>query len=401
VWPRIVIATARRLGSMLSAAVNDRAVRQAVAIVVGLRVALGLVGWASLQLLPSRPPEGAWISLILPDSDPFAPLVQPWQRWDGLIYQHIATGGYQGNSLDPAFFPLYPLVVHIVGVALGGAYALSALLVSTVALTVALVLLHRLISADLDVPTGDRTILYIALGPTAFFFLAPFSESLFLALSVGSFLAARRRRWAVAAGLAGLAAVCRPVGVLLVIPLLVEAVGDARSRRAHGQTLPVARYLAILTPVAVAIAYVATAGHVLGASPLQAEAHWGEHFVPIWSAVHDNFLAVKSDTYASRLEGVINLVAASAVLFALTQMPLRLPHSYVAYTAAMLLPLGFHEALLRPLPSAGRYAIIVFPLFALLARAGRYQWVDRTILVTFPVVMTMLFILYTHYHFVG
>ena len=52
-----------------------------------------------------------------------------------------------------------------------------------------------------------RTILYLMMFPAAFFFFAPYSESLFLLFIVASFWGARRKKWAVA-GFAGLVPVC-------------------------------------------------------------------------------------------------------------------------------------------------------------------------------------------------
>src|SRR5205823_1764407 len=109
-------------------------------------------------------------------------------------YHHLALDGYHTAS-DAAFFPLYPTLIRGGAALLGGAYLLSGLLISTVAYVVALVLLHRLVRTDVDDAAAGRTLLYIALAPTAFFFLASYTEALFLALSVATFLALRRRAW--------------------------------------------------------------------------------------------------------------------------------------------------------------------------------------------------------------
>ena len=66
-----------------------------------------------------------------------------------------------------------------------------------------------------------RAVLYAAVFPTAFFFLAPYSESLFLLLVLLSFWSARRGRWAMAGATGALAALTRNLGVL-VVPLDLE-----------------------------------------------------------------------------------------------------------------------------------------------------------------------------------
>ena len=84
--------------------------------------------------------------------------------------------------------------------------------------------------------TARTTILLIAIFPTAFFFLAPYSESPFLLLSVSAFWFARRDRWALAGLMGALAALTRSIGVLLVLGLAVEAI--QRSRQEGGPLLP-------------------------------------------------------------------------------------------------------------------------------------------------------------------
>ena len=48
----------------------------------------------------------------------FRPLFGPLESWDGVWYRLIAVHGYllvPGRQSDPAFFPLYPLVLKLVG----------------------------------------------------------------------------------------------------------------------------------------------------------------------------------------------------------------------------------------------------------------------------------------------
>ena len=64
-------------------------------------------------------------------------------------------------------------------------------------------------------------VLLTAFAPMAFYFSAIYSESLYLALSVGLFLCARRGRWGTAALLGALASATRSTGVVLILPLLL------------------------------------------------------------------------------------------------------------------------------------------------------------------------------------
>ncbi|HKB48967.1 MAG TPA: mannosyltransferase family protein [Ktedonobacterales bacterium] len=153
-------------------------------------------------------------------------LTGPWLRWDADIYVLIARGGYSFYR-STAFMPLYPLLVRLGSYLTGGHFVVSALLVSTAATFAALSQLHRLAFRLTGTQrVADFTVLVACLLPVAFFFVAPYSESLFLALSLACILAALDGRWAQAAAWAALAALARQQGALLGV-LAVPAIWAA------------------------------------------------------------------------------------------------------------------------------------------------------------------------------
>jgi hypothetical protein len=175
-----------------------------------------------------------------------------WERFDGLWFLRIATKGYVSGDGSAAFFPLYPLAIRAVSFLVGGHPLAASLVVSNLAFLVALIVLFFLTSSELSESAARKAVLYISVFPTAFFFLAPYSESLFLLLSVSSFWAARRRKWPLAALVGALAAATRSVGILIAPALAVEAFhqwrdarrradsaredGDSRRAEADGET---------------------------------------------------------------------------------------------------------------------------------------------------------------------
>jgi hypothetical protein len=185
-------------------------------------------------------------------------LAAPVARWDAAWYLVIAHYGYRPDlgsftASRTAFFPLYPLGVRALS-DLGLVPVIAGVLLSLAALTAGLYGLHRLTTlevARLALPDGGEVarlaVLLTAFAPMAFYFSAIYSESLYLALSVGVFLCARRGRWASAATLGALAAATRSTGVLLVVPLLLlylygpredrdpDRALDARSHTAAGR----------------------------------------------------------------------------------------------------------------------------------------------------------------------
>lgn len=160
---------------------------------------------------------GPWMPWTLHD------LLWSWGRWDGLIYMSIATGGY-AQPIDAAFFPLYPLLIRSGTLVVGANHALPvALAVSNASLLAAcigLVLMAR--GEGLDDSAGKRVVLVLLASPLAFFLAAAYTEGIFLALTVWVLLCARRGWWWAAAPLAFFAALSRPTGMIVVLPLAYE-----------------------------------------------------------------------------------------------------------------------------------------------------------------------------------
>jgi len=105
---------------------------------------------------------------------------------------------------------------------LGGSQLAAALTISFLALFVALVLLRQLIRFEFrSYGPALKTITLLLLFPTAFFFVAAYQESLFLLLTIASFLSFRRDKLLHAGLFGGLAALTRPQGLLLFPSFLV------------------------------------------------------------------------------------------------------------------------------------------------------------------------------------
>ncbi len=181
---------------------------------------------------------GALAAALLPQADPAGDPLGPggflghWARWDGAWYAEIATEGYGERApASTAFFPLYPMLVKL-GTVLWGGPALWGVLISLASTLFALFFVYRIAEKLYDARAARAATLCLAFFPTAFFLNALYTEALFLALTAGTLWAALVRRDFLVAGLlGGLAAATRNVGVLLLVPLLLEW---ARHRREFG-----------------------------------------------------------------------------------------------------------------------------------------------------------------------
>lgn len=198
-------------GSMKRASIPD-----ILWLFLGTRIIL-LVGTYFSYILFPVPPH------IYPETPVnITGLLTSWGQWDALRFIHIAQYGYQSAS-DTPFFPLFPLLIKGIALLCGNrGYLAIGMLISNGALLGTLVLLYQLAADALGEKVGKRTLLYICIFPTAFFFFAAYNESLFLFLSCGTFLALRRRKWWLAGVLGALTALTRSAGVLMALPFLYE-----------------------------------------------------------------------------------------------------------------------------------------------------------------------------------
>jgi Gpi18-like mannosyltransferase len=147
------------------------------------------------------------------------PCLLSWYRWDSQVYVRIAFQGY-ASTPDVAFYPLWPLLLHLGGLLGGGffpvSYYLAGLLLSNICFYFALALLYCLLSEEFEPSLAKRALFYLAFYPYALFFFAGYSESLFVLLCIAFFLFLRRGKpldWWLAGGIGCLAALNRPTAV--------------------------------------------------------------------------------------------------------------------------------------------------------------------------------------------
>jgi len=148
------------------------------------------------------------------------PLLAGLLRWDSQHYAYIVEHGY--DRVRTAFFPLYPLLVKGLSLVIGNVFVAGVVL-SNVALLVALGYLYALTRAMHGEATARRAALYLAGAPAAVFFSAMYTESLFIALAAATLYHARKGHWARAACAGALAAATRNTGVVLSTVIVLEA----------------------------------------------------------------------------------------------------------------------------------------------------------------------------------
>ncbi|MBV8584066.1 MAG: glycosyltransferase family 39 protein [Candidatus Eremiobacteraeota bacterium] len=327
-------------------------------------------------------------------------LLAVWGRWDAVHYLDIATHGYQGY--DMAFFPLYPFLIRVVG-SLAGSHLVAGLLISNAAFFFALLFLYKLLEHEFDRPVARRAIFYVSVFPTAVFFSAVYTESLFFMLTVASFYYLRAHRWWLAGVIGFFAALTRVEGILLAIPFLIEWASQYWPELTRGGAQRL-RALFDLIPVTFAglglgvyMAYL----WVLRADPLyfsHVQTHWNRHFampwVSVWSAFHKIAIATSSQTVANQLLEIAFTALMIGVLVAGWH---SLRPSYIAYMAlSILVPMCTSSLMSMP-----RFALVLFPMFAILARWGERPWVNNLILAFSLPLLGLFTVLFADWYWVA
>jgi Gpi18-like mannosyltransferase len=373
------------------------------------RVVLVLVAWLGFHFLQFPLRSSKWeigdngmaqnvAEHLSPNAHPF---VNMWSRWDAGWYLDIAKNGYRflpGEQSNVAFFPLYPYVVRLVHAAIrlpGDAGWLSVgIIVSNTALLVALIYLYRLTCMDYHPGTAARAVLYLCVFPTTLFLSAVYSESLFLALIVTAFYYARAARWIATGVLAAAATLCRPAGLLLLVPLGFEYLAQKEFRWRQIR----ADCIALILPL------LALAGHLtvlrwrFGSwnviSKAEAIEGWNRSLTPPWNTLLYSLQHIGASIgYHGAFEFVFTVILIALAIFAC----FRLRPSYAIYSIISVL----FATSWGDLKSAPRFGLVIFPIMILLALLGHHKAFNRTYLILSSILAATSMVVFSQWGWVA
>lgn len=314
--------------------------------------------------------------------------LEVWDRWDTGHYVTIALHGYNPLTENPAFFPLYPMLMRILEPVLPGGMLSAGMIIASVACVISLAVLYRLAEDLFDEPMARRTTFYLMAYPYAFFLVSAYNESLFLALAVGSLYYMRRGNWWIAGVLGGFASATRQAGALLVIAFAVEYLRqrDWKVRAVRADALAIC-----LVPVGVTL--FALYDWYLFGDPLKfihVQAAWGRALTTPW----DGAIRAWNYAVAASVDGaifqpasvlnvidVIVLLVGTLFLVLAVVGPWKLGReswylvvfSAVSWIAVVCNP----SALNLPMHGLARYSIELVPVFLVLARMGANKNAER------------------------
>jgi len=297
-----------------------------------------------------------------------------WNRWDASLYLKIAQNGYASAGDDRfliVFFPLYPLLVSF-GEIFVRDYLVSAFLVTAFASIAAGLVLRELGRLDYSEKVAQLSVVFLFIFPTSYFLHIPYTESLFLALVMGSFLAARKRLWIVAGILGALACLTRVNGLVLLPALVFEVWEEYRETKQFNR-----RWLFLILIALGFLGYLLL-NYVIAGDPLRfmlyQREHWYRYFRWPWEGIWETVNRVSSPKVVdAQMTGVFELlfvvIGAIAIVFGWKY----LRNSYRIWMIANWLLFVSTSFVL----SVPRYTLTLFPMFILMGIAAKaYRFVN-------------------------
>ena len=335
-------------------------------------------------------------------------LLTSWNRWDAANYTRIAQFGYQ-TIYDTAFFPLFPWLIKGIAFLFGNqGYIAIGMIISNLALFGALLVLYQIAADALGDQVGRRTLLYLCIFPTAFFFFAAYNESLFLLLTASSFLAMRRQKWWLAGLLGLLAALTRSAGIFLVIPYCYELWISRESITASNQSA--SRYLLSLLPRDLPVILIPLGTLIyciycwkVFQNPIAfvtVQNHWDRHitwpWVGIWTALRE-LIVIQPFGSFFEVHLLLDLTATVSFIALAILGWRRLRTSYSIWIGLLLLYMLISPAIAQHdvLVSNQRFVLEMFPAFITLAALGvKYPRLHLALLIAFPFLQATLAVLF-------
>ena len=308
-----------------------------------------------------------------------SPIWEPWQRWDTLHYQAIAERGY--TAFENALFvpPLYPLLIQGVSFALDENTLFSGILISNIAYLLGLIAFYRYaFEESKDEKISGRSLVYLASFPAAFYFLAAYTESLFLLSASLTLLFTLQRKWFPAGIWGGLAALSRLTGAILIIPLTYAAVTASRNSKDWKS-------------------WSAVIGTAIGAAILPLYTWWFLNRPPwtpmlIQSARFSGGFSFPGLNVLHAIERVFlgkafisdYIDLAFILIFTVLAVPVfqKLSRLSAVYYLSYLTLYFLREAGGQPLLGTARYVLVFLPAFIILGKAGTSRRFNRIILYT-------------------
>lgn len=303
-----------------------------------------------------------------------------WASADSGWYIYTAINGYMSTPFvdgpvatqaNYAFFPLYPVLMRLLGDVIGGNYLLAGFLISNIALVIGVIFFYRFLATE-ETPEDTRFILqYVLMFPSAFLYSAVLTEGLFFMLMGMSLYFARKQQWLLASVCGFFLALTRSLGILIIIPVFWEYL-TARQILVFNEVRPRLNLrgvdIRLLTFVLIPAGFLV---FMLYIYQLTGDLFAIVNIQEAWGREQVNPISALVEIASTRYPMDVFLVGFTVMFIGILAVSFRqLKFSYWIFGLLMaIVPLlnTTHGALLASVP---RYYLVIFPFFIIL---GRYM----------------------------
>lgn len=314
--------------------------------------------------------------------------------WDARHYMYLVDIGYSAGVPSNVFYPLFPLLVSVVKLISWMPSTLLAGILTANLISMGVVVVFYLLVKQLF---GDKAAFYSSLFllafPTAFYLDLMYTEGLFLLLVTSFFLFWEKRSWLPALLVGFLLPLSRPLGILMLLPIVVEALYEGVKKKNYRELFR--------THGMLALSILSGFGAYLLFMYLKTDSPWSGfdaqvHFVAnnsISNLFHvGDWLCRNFIDINLAIHGITNSILDRLffVGFLITLWPMQkyVGRKYFVFALVMGLAPAFSGVFMGYM----RYLLVVFPLYILFARICK----DKTPYVIYPLLMLQVLFLIMH-----
>lgn len=327
-------------------------------------------------------------------------LYKAWANWDGVHYLSIAASGYLADLKTMIFFPGYPLLIKLTSFILGD-FLLSAYLVSHFFAVGSLIMLYKFVLLKFSREIAQKAIFYFLIFPSSFYLVAAYSESTFIFFAILSLYFAFQKRWLLASVFALLISLTRVIGIVIIIPLILEYLTQINFSAKKLQANVLWLFLTPLGALSYMFYLLNTVGDPLyflalqnayyrSTSPLNPLTVLANYFNNLKLALLRGDIPFTTSILLDYLLTIVVLVS-SFFVFKKIRISLGI------YTfLIMLIP-----TLTGSLAANQRYALSAFPIFILLAQISKNPLINFSLTIIFLMLLTVSLTLFINGYWVA
>ena len=299
----------------------------------------------------------------------FRHIFVPWLNFDGRNYLEIATQGYNPNFRIElrVFFPLFPLLIRLLSLNLLLNPIIVGLTISFFAFLGAIFMFDELLKND-QINEKDRrkTILFMLLFPTSYYFLGFYTESIFLLLTLLIFYFLNKKNFLLASIFTAITTATRITGLALLPVIFHEGYNQYKKSK----KFPLSIIIAPLGFVMYSLYLQLTTGNALAIILMQK--NWDRPmgifgpFIALYDGLNKFIFAsplTQGDFFGHSME-VLEFLFAVFYIFLLINSFKKVKFTYWLFMLFSAVPIFFSGAL----SSIQRYMVILFPIYIYLTK---------------------------------